>query len=592
VLQFGDSKLTSSGNQIGSGVTVYRKLCIGMLTSGLVLLIITPLSYDVSSLLSRVVLVASFVVALCSVLFASLGRSSRLALIALLLTSCIFLLWRFSFLMPRYVERALNSETYVFAQECGELGRLTFGSAHSYFFGPYLVLYVLQSLAGLSAVAALYFSLFVYGILTALVATLVLRVIWRMTERTENSSAVQSVLAGCVAFAVVSFMYSARSAIRAGFPQLYGLVVLLAVFFAIGRGLTRPSNVIIELFLIVGLTLGSADGILLVVPFFLLFSVVRRKGGLAFALIPLAYMVYAAYSYVSSLAFYWAFAWGGLSEFIGEVLSNELSARIFPWGRVISVTREDAFVGSVTYVSFMLLCLSVALVSTFISLRYRKGREEDNPDVSAGVRSSSICLWLMLVVAGVSYVGASIRPETFSSDIRTIAIVLPSLLLLIPFMSTRFIASISAKNALVAVMIILIVLGSLRGIYEVYPKSAHDPINVIEDGRLGSTTVFAAAKYIRTYGEATKIVGDYKLLNLAGALLGSAQYEEGWFDQMAMNSPSEVLSEGGILAFNLEGTVYPSIYHASNAYASAYNFSIVNNRLYDNGVVVIASAIG
>jgi hypothetical protein len=555
------------------------------------LLIITPIAYDISSLLSRIILVVSLLLALCSVTFASLGRSPKLALISLSLSSSIFLLWRFSLLTPVYVERALSSEGYVFALQYGEAGRLTFSSVHSYFFGPYLTLYVLQSVTGLSGEAVLYCSVLIYGIIASLVATIVLQAIWRIIERTGYSD-LKQVLGGCFAFLIVSIMYTARSAIRAGFPQYYGLVVLMAVWFVIDRGLRRRSDVIVELSLVVGLTLGAADGILLMVPFLLLFSMFWRKSAIAYALIPLAYMTYTAYSYLGSLLYYWQFAWVGFTTFVAQMLSNDISARIFPFGRILSITREDAYVASVTYLSFIVLCLTVVVISTLVSLKHKTGPEEDAIDVRAGIRSASVCLWLFLVLAGVIYVGASISPENFSSDIRSLAIVLPAGLLLVPFMSTRFMAIVSGKKALAALMVVLIILGSLNAIYTIYPKSALDPVNVAEDDRTGSTSIIAAANYIIAYGGNSKVIADYKLLNLAGTILGPSRYQEEqqWFGNLSANGSLNVLHEGGILAFSTAGIFYPSIYQSPEAYAEAYNFSLVNNRIYDNGAVIVVLA--
>jgi hypothetical protein len=580
-----DANVIRSGKVTRSGVPLSpKRASLGVLTvSALVFLISAPLSYGISGLLSRAVLLAGFVVLLIYVVLASFARNSKIALIALLMTSCMFLLWRFSFIMPPFVERALNSETYVFAEQYGETGHLVFGSAHSYFFAPYMLLYVLYGVCSISASAGLYVSLFVYGVLTALVATLILRVMWRRTERPGNRNRTGSVLAGCVAFSVVSFMYSARGTIRLAFPQLYGLVVLLAISFVFTRGLKRTSDRIVELLLVVGLTLGSSDGILLLVPFFFLFSILRRRSAVAYALIPLGYMVYAGYSYLISLAGYWTFAWEGFSKFAAELASSGISGRIFPWERLILTTKEDAFVTSATYISFLLLCLVVAVISTLASVKEREGDEGDDVDVRAAFRSSSICLWLMLAVACVTFVGTSIEPETFSSDTRTLAIALPSILVPFAFMSRRFIAKIRAKNLLVALIIMLMIFGSLRTIYEVYPKSVYDPINVVEDERLGLTAVYAAAEHIRSYHTGPGIVADYKVLLALESFAGASQSLSNSFDGFR---------EGSILAFNIEGIEYPSMYYPSQAYVTAYSLAMMNNRVYDNGVVLISSVRG
>jgi len=219
--------------------------------------------------------------------------------------------------------------------------------------------------------------------------------------------------------------------------------------------------------------------------------------------------------------------------------------------------------------------------------------DSKNRDLRTCLWSNSIVVLLMLGIAGVTYLGASMRPETTFSDIRTIAIVLPSLLLPFLLVSGRLASTLNARKVLVGLLIVLMIFASLRTSYEVYPKSLYDPINVVEDDRLGLSSIYQAGQFVTAHYAAGIVVGDYKVLNRVQYLIPSPQYRRHLLgDAQTLVGASEFCATKAILVYDMAGVKYPSLYHTAEEYDWAEALGMTSNRLYDNGVVLIADLSG
>lgn len=575
---------------VPEGEYMSQRLLMELLgVTALVLVVSGPIAHSVSSFASRFALITAFLVVLIALTLANYWAKEKTVLSMLLLASLLFLIWNSEFVMPYYIERTLNSRQYMFAKQYGEEGHLVFGEEHSYFFLSPLILHFLYNVCGISALVSIYIILVVYCIFTALIGILILKAMRLRTGPDEKNKNTTSILSPIVAFYAVSFAFSERGVKAGGLGHMPLLLMLLAMWFLFDRGFKSRRHAIIILLLVVGVTIGSTDGILLLTSFFFLLSISgRTKTAIVYSFIPLSYMLYAGYSYTILLKKYATNVWEGSWEFVGKAIAGQPWERAIPWQRTISPTREDAFVTSVAYLSLMLLFFLVAFVSTFLLVKGNRKNERDDSHMRACVWSISTCFCLMLVVATVTYIGVSIKPEVPSSDIRTIAIVFPASLLPFLFTSKRLITKITAKKVLLAFVITLIIFGSLRSIYEVYPKSTHDSVNVVEDVRLGSTAIYLAGNHINTHYRMGGIIADYDVLSRIGRYLSYSQYEERWLNVTTLTEPFHRFPES-ILVFNIGGIRYPSIYHSPEAYAAAYNFTMAHNRLYDNGAVLITS---
>jgi hypothetical protein len=242
----------------------------------------------------------------------------------------------------------------------------------------------------------------------------------------------------------------------------------------------------------------------------------------------------------------------------------------------------------------MTLSLVVVIMSAILMVKEKgKGEqlagidEDSNRAHLTCIRSALAVVSIMSVVAAAAYIGASITPETTFSDIRTIAFVLPSLMLPFLFTWKPLLALISSRRFLLVLMIILIVMASLRTGYEVYPKSVYDPINVVEDPRLGTDSIYDVGDFIVAHYGSGSITADYKVLNRIQYLIASPQYNRQLLGPRKLTEGYDRGYGRGILVFDIAGIEYPSPFHSTQLYLAAYNFSMTHNRICDNGDVVV-----
>jgi hypothetical protein len=361
----------------------------------------------------------------------------------------------------------------------------------------------------------------------------------------------------------------------------------MVMWFVFAKGTTNVRENIIVLLLVLGITFGDTTGMLVLIPFFLLLSLFgKQRTTSVYAVIPIAYFILSAYSYTLMLKGYAAQVYMGFIEFSERTLSGEATQSILPWQKASARLEADTYVASAAYLSLLVLVLMIIVVSIFLWTRERRRKNKGDGDAINQV--GLICLLFFLCLSILTYIGVS-GPETPFSDIRTITVVLLSLLLPFLLISKKLMSCITSSKVLSFFVIVLIVVASIRTAYEVYPKSASDPIYVVEDNRLGSTSVYVTAGFLNTYYKTGGIVADYKVLNLVGKFLPSPQYATRWLNGTTLGLPFESFPNRSILVFDIEGTKYPSLYHPPEAYIAAYNFSVTHNRLYDNGVIVMAS---
>ena len=375
------------------------------------------------------------------------------------------------------------------------------------------------------------------------------------------------------------------------YRYLGSVLLFLLLFFYHDRNCgekPRRTFFIVTLILTLGITIGDPTSALLMIPLFVFVPILRKNASsIIYAIIPFIYLFYAATGYVFFIKRYTTFAWEGFVEFFQTILATGFPERVIPWQRVISPTATDAYVTSAAYASLVFLSTIVGLFYTVLWIRNRTRRNGIKRDTL--MKANCLSLLIMVAIGLVTYVGASVKPEVPFSDIRTIVMAFSATLLLFSFTSKTLLTKLTSNRVVPAIFLVLLVLSSLRVVYDAYPKSFYDPINVVEDGRLGSASVYVVSDFVNAYYRTGGIVGDYKVLNRIGTLFPSPQYEKRSLNKTTLGKPFEFFPYKSILVFNIAGIKYPSMYHPSDAYIAAYNFSITHNRVYDNGVVVIAS---
>jgi len=562
-------------------------LVLGCLSAlNLILVIGNIFCYNCSTVISRVILLITYSALLITMVATGFSCTHpirvKIIQIMLFLSSVFFAIWRSYFFSPRIIETPFGSEIFYLSQQYDYHGHLIFDTPHSYFFLQPLIVHLLCGICGFSSDTSFYISLIIYSIFTALIGIMIYKTLIKYLQVKYRRNLTINIIAPLIAFSIISFAFSERSGLATNLSILLTIIVLY--FLATKKFNKRRESVVLLLFMF-GIMIGDTNGILLLIPFFFLFAVSARKTYLVYALMPLAYLVFSAYSYTLSLQRYARFAFNGFIEFLQEIISGQLPERTMPWQRVSHRIYEDNVVSSISYLS--LFAISLVVILLFLWIRTHRKTIKNHEDAFS--KSGVTILFLWLSIAAITYIGASVKPETTFSDIRTIAIVLLSLPLPFILTSGKLISYINFRKVLPYCLTALIVLASLRTVYEIYPKSVNDPIYVVEDLRLGSTRIRVTADFLNTFYKEGGIVGDYKVFNRIGNLLPVSQYEKRLLNETTLTKPFVHFPYKSILIFNVAGIKYPSIYHPPEAYAAAYNFSTTHNRLYDNGIVVISS---
>jgi hypothetical protein len=535
-------------------------------------------SYSIPSLASRIFLFITFfalllLTSLCAIFRyikqATFGREIIMFAV-LLVISFSFLLRRSFYMSPEYVERCSYSEKFLTAQTYNENGFLVFDSSHSYFFLHSLVLHFLNSVCGFTTDWSVYISDSLYVVLIAAIGMFILGETYK---RLKGKNLASSLMPSLVSFSFVSFAYSERRELA--MPLM--LLLLCYLFYTSRIGNERKVTVILVL-LVLGITFGSSTSIFMAIPFFLLFSAFRKKATtILYSLIPLSYLIFAAYSYALSLKRYTAFMWEGFVDFFREIMSWQLPERVIPWQRSTIPTVEDMYITSVTYLSIILLSALIAFFAIFIWTK--EVRSYKRNDESALSCAASITVLFTLGIVSLAYIGASVKPEVTFSDIRTILIVCIMLLLPFLFVSSKLLAKISANKLLLTLVITLMIVASMRTFYEVYPKSIYDPVNAVEDIRVDPLSVYYVEEFLKDFKIQGVIAFDYKTGLMAPSCLSYGRFQSSIFTSR--------LTPSTVIVFDMNGLKLGSLYTSPEAYAEAYNLTLTQNIIYNSGNITI-----
>ncbi|MEM3550308.1 MAG: hypothetical protein QXN87_05375 [Candidatus Bathyarchaeia archaeon] len=482
--------------------------------------------------------------------------------------------------MPPFLEGLAYSETVMLADLYMEAERLVFASPHSFFPQTSLLIWFIGAFCGISSAQASFILIFFQIILAALVSVYIFNII------NFNVNSFRSrILFGLIAFLATSsnMMFS----IGVGYRDLGLLMLLLLFCYLFHRGHRCRLDSVVMLLLALGATLGSPLAALIMIQFFSLFSVLwEERTVFVYALLPLSYMVYAACSYTISLKNYANFAWEGFKDFFIAICSGNLPARVSPWERLTVPTKEDIYVASLSYFSLLLLSLTVTVLLTAILME--KGQRSKSKEKEALLSATCLCLWLMLILTAATYLGASVKNEVSFSDIRTIVILFVSTMLSFAFTLKRLIEKVSGKKYLMLTVTVLLLLSFLRLVYENYPKSIFDPVNVVEDDRLSLISVHYAGLHILKFYREGEIVIDYKTSIKLWARLTLKGYGKKLLSEKTLVTNLSCNPFKKIIIFDVNGLEYPSLYTSLEAYKKAYNLSLTRNKIYDSGSILIA----
>jgi len=533
------------------------------------------ISYYSSSLFSRIALLVGFSGLLLLIVTAyrnfaeqkSFGGKT-IIFAASLIISLLFLFRRYYLMSPAFMEAVVNSEKFVTAQSYNVNHFILFNTPHSFLFQNPLILNLLGNIGGFSTEQVAYISLLLQSIIVAMTVTFLLEIFERMLRNAKGIT--KYLLPPLVAFSMLSFEYSERTEIA--LPMMF----LLMTYLFHGGFADRRKAVAI-LVLVLGITFGSATSILVMIPFFFLYSVFeRRASSMVYGLVPLAYLMNAGYLYTLSLGYYSLFSIQGLRDFLIRLIGGQLPERVLPWQRSTATIVEDVYLTSAAYLSLLLLCALVLVVYLLIRVVTRHQKSDRG---NALFLATIVTLLFAFGIAAIAYVGASVQPETTSSDIRTIAVVFTTIFLPFTLVSNRLFKTISSNRILLILVIVLLIFASLRTFYEPYPKSFNDPIVTTEDWRVDSFSTHRVGDFLKRFVTGGSIAFDYKTGPAASRLLSDDSFQTYTF--------TSTVTFSSYVVFDINGLKYGSLHTTPEAYIEAVNLTLSQNVIYDSRNLII-----
>jgi len=477
--------------------------------------------------------------------------------------------------LPPFFEGVEFSETRLLVERYAQQGFMNLSLlSHSPFFQTTFIIYALSSIGGLPSPLASLVMIFLYLAFAGSISIYILRVFEKWVSKKT------SFLPYVIVFALVSV--SGLMATSVAYRYIASLMFPLLFFSLMNSHLRKQfGSRLVFLLLTIGITLGDPVSSLLMIPLFVLYSILKRDYTVSlYAIIPASYLLYSGELYISYLKAYANFAWSGVSAFFQELLAGNFAQRTLPWQRTLSIAPEDSYLASVSYISLLALALTI-FTSSIIFWHKSKSEKGKREKDDALVRAAIVYLFPILCVVLLTYIGVSVQAEVSFSDIRTIVIGYSAMLLLFSFASKTLLSKLASHRLFLIVVIVLLVFSSFRVIFQDFPKSYQDPILVVEDARVDLREMGYAGVFLFSYYRSGSVLYDYKAGYVDMSLLVKAP------DKASMLSLSTTDFRATFLVLDINGLKYPSSYVPQNIYAQAYETGSNEDLIYNNGAIAI-----
>jgi hypothetical protein len=542
----------------------------------LLTVILEVVSYNISSYPSRIALIAVFLLLVLLSIVANSKYFSQKESYRKPIVFSIFFFISFCFMLrrnfifsPSNIIWSLHTESFVVAQQYIAHGIITSGSQHSFLFSSPLLISTISNIAAVPFDFNIYITLFLYTAIIAVATVLLFETVRSTLKNIKGFFGI--LLPGLISFALLSFAYNERQSISLA-------LLFLLMSFIFKSGLSDAKRAIIVLLFVVAITFGDSTAILLMIPFFFIFVIFKKKpSSIIYGLIPLAYLSFSAYTYILGLQYYTKNSYQGFLIFLNQFFGGSVaSSRVMPWNRTNIAISTDVYVTSIAYLAILLTGAAVFFFGAFLWMKKRYAKRNDQ---NALFLAALFTLFVALVMASYAYIGGSVTADSTSSDVRTIAIVFVMLVLPYTLVSTALIEKISARKIVVFLFVILIVLASLRTFYEQYPVSQNDPVNVLEDFRVDSSQIYSSSNFIFYNMNSGSVLCDTKT-GTTGFIQVSLRLVTGFF--------TSEIEPNSTLVFDINGLKINSLHTSPFAYEEAVNMSLANNQIYSNGAVLIA----
>lgn len=295
---------------------------------------------------------------------------------------------------------------------------------------------------------------------------------------------------------------------------LFFLVLTHVVLYDHHAGFDKVNVIILVLYL--GVVIAAPRAIILIVIITFAYYLLAKGRNIIFAvlsIIGVTYFSFIAVSYILALGQYDKNAMAGLGVFLSDLISGHFSKTLIPGGFPSVQTSLDVRLLSLSYIFIVIIALLSSVIPRF------RG--------SSSFKAVGYSVLLLLFIFAFSYVGGSLLPSSAISDIRLITLI-GLLVRILPyqFANNAFADEKILTNKVFALFVVGLLIASSYGMIVVYPKSSHDPLNVIEDPRVTGTNQYPiTVMYISQRSRnGTVLSGDYyATMQLAPAFSGLSE---------------------------------------------------------------------
>jgi len=195
-------------------------------------------------------------------------------------------------------------------------------------------------------------------------------------------------------------------------------------------------------------------------------------------------------------------------------------------------------------------------------------------------RSTLITLTFLFGSFVIVYIGASVQPETSFSDIRTIVVVIMTIIIPYILITNEIQITVNKQSLIALALLILMFFASSRTFYETYPKTIDDPINVIEDDRLDKIELLYTRDFIENHFFKADFAYDFKShLYIPHYLF----YQDFSSYLITRNYPPA----NRLIIYDIHGMEVPSLHTSIDFYRTALSYTNQTDVRYNNGSILI-----
>jgi len=462
-------------------------------------------------------------------------------------------------------------ETLARAAQTAHHGHLVFGDPHSYFPFSSVVITTISEVTGLSRTTSALVGGLALAVLAIAVAIVVIQRLW-----VRGPSRRAAILAFLAFAATLIPVLVARGELSYRFTG--PLLVAAAIALRWCSREERWQTVVIDLVLITAAVTDSSIAAAMAISYFGCSALARRRLPSFGVVIPIAWMVFAAGPYLATLRFYGGSVLQGLDAFLDAIGRGRLVS-IVPGTHASLPSSQVLVVASVGVIAALAMSAWAVILSARAVVRaWRRGVEVDPRLVGA------LALVPGLILVPLVWVGSYVAPQTSSSDVRDIALLLVTLFFAFGVSAAFGLARPSSRRRLTLVACVAVGVTAVVQLPQWYPISRRDPVNAVEDPRVSPGQAEALGRFVVARGLSARLVADYSTCIRLLPILNSAS------SSCVVNDPRTLATRDlGLIAFDRHGLALPSTNQPPAFYRVVRRLASRGARVYDSGAIAAIS---